>query len=494
MKSLVFTLLAFLVTWQTAQAEVSMPKFFSDNMVLQRERPIRIWGRAANGESVTVRFAGSEVSVQTDRTGRWEATLPAMAADATPREMTVTGRADTVRFTNVVVGDVWLCSGQSNMEWRLDPTTDCEAEIAASANPNIRLLSVGDKIAFEEQDDIESGRWVECTPETSRVFSAVGYWFGKFIHTETGVPVGLIDSSWGGTDFETWTSWDAMRTTSDYARYAGKRSPREAIGKELKNHLAYSAALENDPGDRGRWYDPAVAAPAKHWRTMTLPQVWENVLGAADGHVWFRKSVTLPASAAGQKGVLHLPAVDDADVTYVNGLRVGATHGWDRPRRYELPAGALREGENLIVVRVEDTGGDGGIWGDADGLYLEVGGTRYDLAGEWLYRPSAMPAMFGIAGGSNYANPNSFASLLYNGMIAPLVGYGIKGAVWYQGENNAGRAQSYRRLFPLMIRDWRGRWGYEFPFCWVQLANYMQIAEQPGQSEWAELREAQNLT
>ena len=231
MKSLVFTLLAFLVTWQTAQAEVSMPKFFSDNMVLQRERPIRIWGRAANGESVTVRFAGSEVSVQTDRTGRWEATLPAMAADATPREMTVTGRADTVRFTNVVVGDVWLCSGQSNMEWRLDPTTDCEAEIAASANPNIRLLSVGDKIAFEEQDDIDSGRWVECTPETSRVFSAVGYWFGKFIHTETGVPVGLIDSSWGGTDIETWTSWDAMRTTSDYARYAGKRSPREAIGK-----------------------------------------------------------------------------------------------------------------------------------------------------------------------------------------------------------------------------------------------------------------------
>ena len=165
MKSLVFTLLAFLVTWQTAQAEVSMPKFFSDNMVLQRERPIRIWGRSVNGESVTVRFAGSEVSVQADRTGRWEATLPAMAADATPREMTVTGRADTVRFTNVVVGDVWLCSGQSNMEWQLDPTTDCEAEIAASANPNIRLLSVGDKIAFEEQDDMIPGAGWNARPK-----------------------------------------------------------------------------------------------------------------------------------------------------------------------------------------------------------------------------------------------------------------------------------------------------------------------------------------
>lgn len=494
MKRLIFTLLVSLMAWRTTQAEVLMPKFFSDNMVLQRECPIRIWGWSAAGESVTVRFAGSEASVQADRTGRWEAALPAMPADATPRELTVSGRSSELRFTNVVVGDVWLCSGQSNMEWPLDPTTDCEAEIASSANPNIRLLSVGDKIAFEEQDDIDSGHWVECTPETSRVFSAVGYWFGKFIHTETGVPVGLIDSSWGGTDIETWTSWDAMRTTADYARYAGKRSPREAIGRKLENYTAYSAALEDDRGDRERWYDPAVETPAKHWQAMTLPQVWENVLGAVDGHIWFRKSVTLPASAAGQKGTLHLPAVDDADVAYVNGRRVGTTYGWDRPRRYELSADLLREGENCIVVRVEDTGGGGGIWGDAGELYLEVGGTRYDMAGEWLYRPSATTAMFGITGGNNYGNPNSFASLLYNGMIAPLAGYGIKGVIWYQGENNAGRARSYRELFPAMIRDWRGRWGCDFPFCWVQLANYMQVAEQPGPSEWAELREAQNMT
>lgn len=471
-----------------------MPKVFSDNMVLQRERPIRIWGHAARGESVTVSFAGTEVAAKADRTGYWEVTLPALAADETPRVLTVTGRSGERRFTNVVVGDVWLCSGQSNMEWRLDPTTGCKAEIASSANPNIRLLSVGDKIAFEEQDDIDSGHWVECTPETARQFSAVGYYFGKFIQAETGVPVGLIDSSWGGTDIETWTSWNAMLTTPDYVQYAGKSSPREAIGNRMKKYLAYKAALKDDRGDRERWYDPDVDAPAKHWQTMTLPQVWENVLGAADGRIWFRKSVMLPASAAGKAGSLHLPSVDDADITYVNGRQVGAMHGWSRPRRYELPPGVLREGENLIVVRVEDTGGDGGIQGAADGLYLEVGGERYDLAGEWLYRPSATTAMFGIAGGGNYGNPNSFASLLYNGMIAPLVGYGIKGVVWYQGENNAGRAQSYRRLFPQMIRDWRGQWGYDFPFCWVQLANYMQVAEQPGQSEWAELREAQNMT
>jgi len=490
----ILILAAVLTVCTAAQAEIRMPKFFSDNMVLQRERPIRIWGRAARGETVVVRFAGTEVSTNADRSGRWEAELPALKADAAPREMLVAGRTDTLRFGNVVVGDVWLCSGQSNMEWRLDPTTGCEAEIAASANPNIRLLSVGDKIAFEELEDIDSGQWVECTPETSRHFSAVGYWFGKFIQAETGVPVGLIDSSWGGTDIETWTSWEAMRTTPEYGRHAGKRAPREVLGRKLERSLAYDAALENDPGDRNHWYDPTVAAPAKHWRTMTLPETWENTLGAVDGHVWFRKSIVLPASADGKEGVLHLPAVDDADVTYVNGRRVGATHGWNTPRRYTLPAGVLHGGENLIAVRVEDTGGDGGIWGAADGLYLEVGGERCDLAGEWLCRPSVTTAMFGIAADSNYGNPNSFASLLYNGMIAPLVGYGIKGAVWYQGENNAGRARSYRRLFPLLIRDWRGQWGYDFPFCWVQLANYMAVREEPAQSEWAELREAQNRT
>jgi len=490
----IFVLTAGLAVFLSAQADVRLPKFFSDNMVLQRERPIRVWGEASKGETVTVRFAGAEASATADRTGRWEATLPAMKADATPREMTVAGRSGELRFTNVVVGDVWLCSGQSNMEWRLEPTTGCKAEIAASANPNIRLLTVAKTIAFEEQRDIDKGSWVECTPETSRRFSAVGYYFGKFIQAETGVPVGLINSSWGGTDIETWTSWGAMRTSPEYGRYADEPSPREAIGRELNYFSNYKAALADDRGDRERWYDPAVAASPKQWRTMTLPQPWEKTLGAVDGRVWFRKTVVLPVSAEGASAVLHLPAVDDNDETYVNGRRVGATRGWTLARRYEIPAGVLHEGENLVAVRAEDTGGDGGIWGDAKEMYLEIGGERCDLAGDWLFRPSATTAMFGITNGRNYDHPNSFASLLYNSMIAPLVGYGIKGVVWYQGENNAARAQSYRRLFPQMIRDWREKWGYEFPFFWVQLANYMQIKEQPGQSEWAELREAQNLT
>lgn len=494
MKRYLFILLAAVAALHAAQAEVVMPRFFSDNMVLQRERPIRLWGRAAKGEKVTVRFAGAETTVRADRTGRWTAELPAMEADATPRVLTVAGRGNELHFSNVLVGDVWLCSGQSNMEWRLYPTDGCEAEIAASANPVIRLLSVGDKIAFEEQDDIESGSWVECTPETSRTFSAVGYYFGKFIQAETGVPVGLIDSSWGGTDIETWASWPVMLTTPDYAQYAGKRSPGEAIGRRIEPYEAYRSALTDDRGDRERWADPADAGNSAGWGTMTLPQVWERVIGPADGRVWFRRTVTLPASADGKTGTLSLPAVDDADISYVNGVEVGRTSGYDVRRLYTVGAGILHGGENLIAVRIDDNSGDGGIWGDAGNLYLEVDGQRYDLAGEWSYRESATTTQFGIEYGGNFGNPNSFASLLYNGMIAPLTGYGIKGAIWYQGENNAGRAMAYRELFPMMIRDWRAQWGYDFPFFWVQLASFMAVRPEPSESQWAELREAQNMT
>ncbi|MCM1150990.1 MAG: 9-O-acetylesterase [Alistipes sp.] len=482
------TLLALL----SAHAEIRMPKFFGDHMVLQRERPIRVWGEAAKNETVTIRFHEAEVAVRADRTGRWRAELPALPAGG-PYEMTVEGRDNALHFTDILVGDVWLCSGQSNMELRLDSSAECEAAIADAANPRIRLLSVGDKIAFEAANDIESGSWVECIPETARVFSAVGYYFGKFIEAETGVPIGLIDSSWGGTDIETWTSWETMRRMEEYEQYAAKKSPREALGKLERQYEEYSAALKDDRGDRERWYDPAVPARPKEWKTMELPQNWENVLGPTDGRIWFRRTVALPASAAGKAGVLHLAAVDDTDITYVNGRRIGETTAWNLPRCYELAAGVLHEGENLIAIRVEDPSGGGGIWGAAEDLYLEVDGLRYDLRGEWLYRPSATTTMFGITDDKG-CNPNCFASLLYNGMIAPLAGYGIKGAIWYQGENNASRAQSYRRLFPAMIRDWRRQWGYEFPFFWVQLASYMAVRPEPGESEWAELREAQNRT
>lgn len=262
------------------------------------------------------------------------------------------------------------------------------------------------------------------------------------------------------------------------------------MGESLKRWERYDEALQNDPGEKEYWYKPEIAVRQKGWAIMYVPKLWEDELGEINGNVWFRTTVTLPESASGQQALLSLPAVDDADVTYLNGQQIGTTNGYNRPRRYAIPEGVLRAGKNLIVIRVFDRVAAGGIWGDAAELYLEVGGKRYGLAGEWEYKPSATTAMYGVT--MDATHPNNFAALLYNGMIHPLTSYGIRGVIWYQGENNAPRARSYRQLFPNLIRDWRTKWGYEFPFLWVQLAGYMAIEDQPAESSWAELREAQN--
>lgn len=484
-----FLSLVTIAILQTVTAEIRMPKFFSDNMVLQRERPIRIWGWASRNESVSVLFNGTQVSAGANRMGRWQVELPAMPHGG-PYEMIIRGSRSEIRFTNILLGDVWLCSGQSNMEWPLDLTTGCEEEIAASANPNLRLLTVEKAVSPDEMEDLKGGAWVECTPETSRGFSAVAYYFGKFVQRETGVPIGLINSSWGGTDIEPWTSWETMRKTEQYREYADRNNTRAAMGESLKRWERYDEALQNDPGEKEYWYKPEIAVRQKGWAKMYVPKLWEDELREINGNVWFRTTVTLPESASGQQALLSLPAVDDADVTYLNGQQIGTTNGYNRPRRYAIPEGVLRAGENLIAIRVFDRVAAGGIWGDAAELYLEVGGKRYGLAGEWEYKPSATTAMYGVT--MDATHPNNFAALLYNGMIHPLTSYGIRGVIWYQGENNAPRARSYRQLFPNLIRDWRTKWGYKFPFLWVQLAGYMAIEDQPAESSWAELREAQN--
>lgn len=469
-------------------AQVRMPKFFSDNMVIQRDIPIRIWGHAAKNEIVTVRFNAVERSAVADCSGRWEITLDAMAYGG-PYELLVTGENNEIRFGNVLIGDVWLCSGQSNMEWALDLTTGCEEEIEASANPKMRLLTVEKVVRYEEEEDIKGGSWVECTPETARYFSAVGYYFGKFLQKDLDVPIGLINSSMGGTNIQSWTSWEMMQTTDAYKQYAG-RTISQSVGFNPKNVELYEAALQREPGDRERWYDPAVNARVKGWKKMYVPKYWEGALADDDGVVWFRTTVVLPAAAAAKTGILHLPAVDDSDDTYINGRLVGKTWSYNEPRNYEIPAGVLHAGNNLLVVKITDVQGGGGIWGDPAALYLDVDGIRYELAGEWEYKPSVVTSQYGVAN----IGANSFAALLYNGMIRPLVGYGIRGVIWYQGENNTYEAKTYHTLFPNLIKDWRKQWGYDFPFLWVQLANYMAVEQRPMESEWAELREAQNTT
>ena len=273
-----FLSLVTIAVLQTVTAEIRMPKFFSDNMVLQRERPIRIWGWASRNESVSVLFNGTQVSAGTNRMGRWQVELPAMPHGG-PYEMIIRGSRREIRFTNILLGDVWLCSGQSNMEWPLDPTTGCEEEIAASANPNLRLLTVEKAVSPDEMEDLKGGAWVECTPETSRSFSAVAYYFGKFVQRETGVPIGLINSSWGGTDIEPWTSWETMRKTEQYREYADRNNTRAAMGESLKRWERYDEALQNDPGEKEYWYKPEIAVRQKGWAKMYVPKLCEDELG-----------------------------------------------------------------------------------------------------------------------------------------------------------------------------------------------------------------------
>ncbi|WP_423128399.1 sialate O-acetylesterase [Gaoshiqia sp. Z1-71] len=484
----IFLTVAILLLTMIANGKVRVPHFFSDNMVLQRDMPVKIWGYAGKNEPVAVSLNGSVQKTTAGKDGKWSVELPAMTYGG-PYQVRIDGRDNSIILDNVLIGDVWLCSGQSNMEFNLNGDLTAQEAIQNSANSNIRLLTIPKTIQTRECDNTEETTWMVCDPSTSANFSAVGYFFGKKLQEELRIPVGLINSSWGGTDIETWTSWEASMNNSEYAPFKGQ-TLENAIGYTSSDVERFKQALENDPALDAKWYD--LSTKVKGWKKMQVPQAWNGDLENEDGIIWFRKEIELPADADGSAGTIQLGAIDDEDITWINGQQVGSMGLWIANRNYSITPGILKAGKNIIMVRVKDTGSTGGMFGVAEQLYFEVNGTRYPLAGEWDYKPSVLSSSFGFkAYGSG---PNSFASLLYNGMIHPLVGYGIRGVIWYQGENNSGEAYRYRSLFPNMITDWRKQWGYEFPFLWVQLASFMALDDQPKDSEWAELREAQNMT
>lgn len=488
--SSVFIMLAVTVS---AFANVRLPKIFGDNMVLQRNKQIPVWGWADAGEQVTIQFNKQEAkTVKADASGKWMLMLEPEKAGG-PYTLTVKGN-NTVTYNNVLVGEVWICSGQSNMEFQVKQAINSEAEIAGANYPQIRHIKVPLTVSTTPKDDIASADWKVCSPQTAGDFTAVGYFFARELYNQLHVPIGLINTTWGGTHSETWTSRQGFEQTDEFrTMIAGMptlnldsiaAAKKDAMNKKI---ISIQGSLPK-PGEAEQWKGAGV--DDSQWPTMALPALWEDKgLPNIDGTVWFRKEITITAGDAGKEATLELAMIDDEDVTYINGTKVGSTNGYNAKRKYTIPAGLLKAGKNTIAVRVHDTGGGGGIYGEAGDMKLTIGGNAQSLTGNWVYKVEEAYANAAIG-------PNTYPTLLYNAMLNPLIPYGMQGVIWYQGESNAGRAYQYRTAFPMMIKDWRQHWGEgDFPFYFVQLASFgAGNGNSAKGSTWAELREAQTMT
>ncbi|MBN9384884.1 MAG: 9-O-acetylesterase [Chitinophagaceae bacterium] len=495
------SLLAFVVFMSLSlYADVRLPRIFGDNMVLQRDKPVAVWGWASGGEKVTVRFNGQTRAVKADKQGRWSLQLDPMSAGG-PYQLAVSGsKGPDKTYANVMVGEVWICSGQSNMEMPIagwGKINNYQQEIAAADYSAIRHIKIPNKVALIPQDDISSGDWKVCSQQTAGDFSATAYFFAREIYQKLHIPIGLINTSWGGTMVETWTSRGAFEQSDEFKSMITNMPAAEDMKTVAEQKKA--ALVKIVTGLQGSM--PAAGEEAGYasadlddsrWPHMKVPGTWENAglgLEALDGVVWFRKTIDISAADAGKPAVLDLGPVDDADETYVNGVKVGATNSYAEPRHYNIPAGVLKTGRNVIAVRVLDTGGGGGMHGLAEEMKLSIAGHELPLAGDWSFRVAEIKMEVAMG-------PNSAPSLLFNAMVNPLLPYTIRGAIWYQGEANAGRAYQYRKAFPLMITDWRSRWKEgDFPFYFVQLSSWNANNGNSRQgSTWAELREAQTMT
>ena len=497
MKKTTKIICTFFCAFATAGISAELNPLFQDNAVLQCDTHVPVWGSGRDGEKITVAFAGQKVSTIATN-GVWKIWLKPMKPNATPQTLTVAGDTTSV-VTNVLVGEVWVASGQSNMERQLglrpgqQPITDWEKEAAAANDPQIRQFYVPQEKSFTPQTTAK-GSWSVCAPDTVINFTAVGYFFARDLFAARHVPVGIIHSSWGGTPAEAWTSEAALQKLPDFAEPLAQLK-KLAVDPELARRETMEKQepwyQKVDPGSKPGAAWSAVELATDDWKTMTLPTFWESAgYPDFDGIFWFRRAFDLPENWDGGDVVLHLGAVDDNETTWINGTQVGATDGWTVPRVYRVPGRLLKHGQNVIAVRVLDTGGGGGMYGGGDAMRLlfGAGGTSsfLSLTGNWLCKQSSSLKETGWPPG-NFSQDSSAPTVLYNGMIAPLLPYAIRGVIWYQGENNVGRERQYQTLFPAMITDWRQAWGEgNFPFLFVQIA--------PFRANTPEIREAQLLT
>lgn len=508
-------------------ADLTLHPLFGNHMVLQRDQPITIWGSADAGADVSASLQSHTERARADGDGQWEVTLPAQAAGG-PATIVVRSGEERVTLNNVMFGDVWVCSGQSNMDWRLEQT-DAGPEFIGRASEftNLRLLKLERAWDRVPLDTVDTVGWRESTPTTAGRFSGVGFHFGRIVNERTDVPIGLIHTAWGGTPAESWTPMSVLEARPDVyrARLASladydmpEDEAQRLIDAAQREHEAFAAKAWREgigPGegwherrfDDGDWVE--VTMPG--WADTQVAAQTDRITYNVDGIIWLRKTVELPEGVERDPGELSLARVDDYDETFVNGTLVGSTRmaedGRSRSQRvYDIPAGVLTAGENVIAIRLMDVRSSGGVIpGESYPFELKHAAGTTPLAGAWKGRIGfdsrehggfPRPPSHALDIGRPFRRP----AVLYNAMVHPLTRLGVAGVIWYQGESNSGRGDEYRELFPDMINAWRDAWadargepGYELPFYFVQLPNYRQRKDEPGESSWAEIREAQRL-
>lgn len=504
-----FTFLAVVLFSTTVycsnSSEIVLPSVFSDNMVLQQKAETAFWGKALPEKEISIKASwGKSVTVKSQSDSSWIAKIKTPKAGG-PYEVKIQTNDTIITYKNILIGEVWVCSGQSNMEmplegWPNTPIKDSDIEIQNANYPNIRFFTIPRKISDRPEFTTNSEKWAECTPKSAAKFSATAYFFGRKLNKELNVPIGLIFTSWGGTPVEAWISSKNITQIPEYKttveNLKNARTEIDRLNEWLKQFPTVNVGSIEDKMKYKNLTFEDVNCPLPQyddsgWQNMTLPTLWESTnVGDFDGVVWFRKKVQIPASWLNKDLVIELGPIDDMDVTYINGKRIGGyeeTGFYSLKRVYDIPKELNTDSVITIAVRVLDNGGGGGLFGKKEDMKLhpKEGSEIVSLAGDWKYLPVAEYEnttfhVFGTKSLAYFNRPKvsisigpNVPTMLYNGMIAPIIPYGIKGAIWYQGEANVGNGNMYQNLFTMMIKNWREDWNRgKFPFYYAQISPY----------------------
>ena len=496
----IFTSFVLVILGIPTYSQVRLPRLVRDSMILQRDTKINIWGWASKNEKINIKFNGKSYKGTTGADGKWIIQLPAMKAGG-PFTMELSGN-NKILLKDILIGDVWFCSGQSNMVHQMNIHDVTYAkDIAEANNPQIRHFWIPTLTNLNgPQDDLPTGFWKPAVGEDVRPFSAVAYFFARKLFEKYRVPIGLINASVGGTPIEAWTSEEGLKDFSTVQATIQKNKDTAYVNGLARNAFPSNSNRAAQITDKGmteviKWYEAAYVP--KGWKPINIPGYWEDQgLKDLNGVVWYRKEVNIPVSMTGKAAKVWLGRIVDADELYINGKRVGNTTYMYPQRRYNVAADILNPGKNIFVIRVTNNSGKGGFVPDKP-YSIFAGNDTIDLKGTWLYKvgqvntpPSLQPSA--IRPNPPPINAGNQPTALYNAMVAPVTNYTIKGILWYQGEANSGRAEEYAKLQPAQITDWRNKWKQgQLPFLYVQLPGFMDYNYLPSESNWAVLRESQ---